>query len=302
MDGEQDKLIPQNTVEEEECDEEDFEDYPEHVAKLSDEELLTVQKLEEVQDVIEEINFSYEKEIELLNQKYGKLKKPHLQTVQELVEGKKDGLPKIPCFWLQILKNSGLFAELEGGLISITKEDEESLSFLKQITVKEEFTETHQTFTLDFHFEENPFFANEKLTKVFSKKYYKDYKAMIEDTKHIHGENCDHDHEEDDDEVKPTGTKIEWKEGKNLQMKLVTKVLKGNKKKNKTEKKIQKLEKCETFYNFFDSFDDDETNEEHWEVLNELRSDILQDPFYYYMETNDDEYDIDEDDDDEEEE
>ena len=266
----------------------------------------TFLKIEEVQENIEEINFNYEKEIELLNQKYGKLKKPHLDSIQELVEGKKENLPKIPSFWLHLLKNSGLFDRLEGGLIEITKEDEEALKFLNQIKIKEEFTETHQTFTLDFIFNENPFFSNEKLTKVFSKKYYKDYKSMIEDTKHVHGENCNHDHEEEEDveeEIKPTGTKIEWKEGKNLQSKLVTKVLKGNKKKNKTEKKIQKLENCESFFNFFNNFDEDEVNEEHWEILNELRSDVLQDPFYYYMEPNyDDEEEFDEEDEDDDEE
>jgi nucleosome assembly protein 1-like 1 len=263
---------------------------------LNEEELKTVGKLEELQEKIDEINFNYEQELEKLNEKYAKIRQPELSTLQDFVNGKKEGFSKIPSFWMHVLMNSGLFSHPEAG-IEITERDEDALKFLMNVTLEEEKSEKVQNYKINFHFEKNPYFPNEVLSKSYSRVYFNNYEAFKKNETEII-ENPT----KEEDVPKPQGTKIEWKEGKNLQFVSVTKTLKGNKKSNKTEKKINKVEPCESFFNFFDNSDDEMANDLFWEILNEMKNEILQDPFYYYMEEAGEEYDEDEDDDEEEEE
>ena len=66
----------------------------------------------------------------------------------------------VPQFWLQVLQNNGFVAQ------SIFEEDEDALSFLRDIRYSEQEGET-EGFTLTFHFAENPYFSNTTLSKTY---------------------------------------------------------------------------------------------------------------------------------------
>jgi nucleosome assembly protein 1-like 1 len=137
-------------------------------------------------------------------------------------------------------------------LFDINKRDEECLKFLKCISLVEK-----EEIEIIFEFEENPFFENKTLTKTFQE--------TLQTTK---------------------GTKIEWKEGNNLQLKRVLKKPKGKKKPN--EKVVESFEPCESFFNFFDE-SNEEVAEDDFEVLEILKESILPNAVQYYLGENEDE-------------
>ena len=163
----------------------------------------------------------------------------------------------IPDFWLCALRNHEIFEQ------QITEKDEPALKFLNDITCtplqdlpvdekkkeeeddddeeEEEDDEPQRGFRLDFHFDENPYFSNE----VLSKSYH-----MVD--------------EEDPILESAEGTDIEWAQGKNLCVKVLRKKPKKGDKKGKP---ITKTEKADSFFNFFSPPDvpgegDDLTEEE----------------------------------------
>ena len=119
--------------------------------------------------------------------------------------------------------------------------DEPILKQLKRIEATK--AEDESKLTVVFHFNENDYFTNQTITKSFD----------------IEG-----------DEIKKSyGDKIEWKEGKNVTVKLI-------KKKNKNKKTGEKVVKTkevkeESFFNFFNDIEinedeDDEDEEENQDV------------------------------------
>eukprot|EP01080_Neovahlkampfia_damariscottae_P007173 gene7173-11485_t len=248
--------------------------------------------VEEIEKKIGKINFDIEKEIDSSNKKYVILKKSYLEEIQKFVEGKKDNYPKVHSFWLKVLKNSYLFYQKYQSHLTISKEDELSLNYLQKVTLKEEVTETNEIFTLDFHFEKgNSYFMNEKLTKVFSKKLYKDFNTMDENTQLKYGLYTSKELKEymiNIDDSKIQGTKILWKDGKKLQTRIS---MTNRSTKINTEVK-DNIQKTQSFYNFFDEVNDNDESvqKEQWSILYGLKKEILQDPLFYYLRLN--EYDF----------
>mmetsp|Transcript_53497 Transcript_53497/g.88869 ORF Transcript_53497/g.88869 Transcript_53497/m.88869 type:complete len:376 (+) Transcript_53497:90-1217(+) len=124
----------------------------------------------------------------------------------------------IPDFWLTSMKNNDQLAD------HITEKDEQVLKFLTDI--KASPLVDRKGFSLEFVFSENPFFTN----TILSKSYY-----MLEEEELIL------DHAE--------GTKIDWKPGKNVTVKLMKKKTSGRGR--KPAKTITKMEPCDSFFNFF---------------------------------------------------
>jgi hypothetical protein len=107
-----------------------------------------------------------------------------------------DGAPKgIPDFWLNTLKNVSAVADMIAG------HDEPILRYLTDITVDE--VNEPPSFTLKFHFAENPYFANAVLTK-----YYKLSIGPngLEDDILYTGPSI----------VETQGCEIQWREGKDI--------------------------------------------------------------------------------------
>jgi len=143
------------------------------------------------------------------------------EDIAQLEDGK-----GIPDFWLTVMSNNSQVAE------SITVTDENVLTHLMDIK-STPLDGAVQGFTLSFHFSENEYFTNNVLTKTY-------YLA--------------------DDEIsgdlvfdRVEASKIEWKQGKNVTVKLVTKKQKskgGRGRKPQTRTKTVE-EPVKSFFRFF---------------------------------------------------
>ncbi|KAL0488082.1 nucleosome assembly protein [Acrasis kona] len=129
----------------------------------------------------------------------------------------------VPDFWVTVLSNSEIHDEM------IKEYDIEALKALVNITYESVEEEGKLAgFKLNFHFKENEYFTNTVLTKTFH-------------------------HEEDDTPIKNVGTEIQWKEGKDLTVKVTVKTQRH--KNNKQVRKIKKTVPQESFFQFFKSKD-----------------------------------------------
>jgi len=142
--------------------------------------------------------------------------------------------PGLPKFWLHVLKNANEEALM--GLIE--PHDEEVLAHLADLTVS--LAPDNSGFTLHFHFQENPFFANQVLTKQYSLR---------------HGPNPESPLEYDGPEITAcSGCKIDWKDGRDVTTRMIkVKTVMGKKGKagGSPAKKIEKEIKADSFFTFF---------------------------------------------------
>lgn len=157
----------------------------------------------------------------------------------------------LPGFWLGALKNHPALAEM------VCQGDEQALNALEDIRAG--FLENGPGFRLEFFFAENPYFSNRVLTK----EYY------LASPTCPTGEDYVYDH--------AVGTDIDWKEGKNLCFKTVTKT--QRQKNGKGTRIVKREEPQESFFHFFSppsmpSDDEDSADEEDIEELEqELEAD-----------------------------
>ncbi|KAJ5179630.1 hypothetical protein N7492_002840 [Penicillium capsulatum] len=169
-------------------------------------------------------------------------------------EKKDEGEPMtgIPEFWLSAMKNQISLAEM------ITERDEEALKHLTDIRM--EYLD-RPGFRLIFEFAENEFFTNKTISKTY---YYKDENG--------YGGDFIYDHAE--------GSKIDWKDEKDLTLRLESKKQRN---KNTKQTRVVKISvPTESFFNFFSPpqppTDDDDTVasdiEERLELDYQLGEDI----------------------------
>ncbi|KXS19205.1 nucleosome assembly protein [Gonapodya prolifera JEL478] len=129
----------------------------------------------------------------------------------------------IPEFWLTALKNMPQINEM------ITERDEAALKHLTDIRVS--FLDDNPGFKLEFEFEENDFFTDRVLTKIYF--LQNDPDSPYDDLLYDHAEGCT----------------IHWKEGMDLSVKIETK-----KQRHKATNKVRIVKKtvpAETFFTFF---------------------------------------------------
>ncbi|CAM0954251.1 unnamed protein product [Alopecurus aequalis] len=220
-----------------------------------------VEVLREIQSQHDQLEAKFFEERAALEAKYQKMYEPLYSKRYEVVNGvvEVEGVTKddagetaadqkeekgVPEFWFNAMKNHEILAE------EIQERDEEALKYLKDIKWYR-ITEP-KGFKLEFHFNTNPFFKNEVLTKTY--------------------------HMIDEDEPileKAIGTEIEWYPGKCLTQKVLKK---KPKKGSKNAKPITKIENCDSFFNFFSPpqvpDDDEEIDEDTAEQLqNQMEQD-----------------------------
>lgn len=134
----------------------------------------------------------------------------------------------IPEFWLTIFKNVELIAE------NIQQHDEPILSHLTDLRVKNTLKPV-KGFTLEFHFSPNEFFTNSVLTKQYELKCEVD----PDDPFSFEGAEIS----------KCKGCDINWKKGKNVTIRQVTK--KQKHKTKGTTRNVTKQVQNDSFFNFF---------------------------------------------------
>lgn len=121
-----------------------------------DASLETQKALEEIDSCQNKIDFLNEKaseEILKVEQKYNKLRKPHLDKRSEFIN-------RIPNFWITTFINHPQISGI------LEEDEEECLHALYKLEV-EEFDDIKSGYKINFHFKQNDFFENDLLTKEF---------------------------------------------------------------------------------------------------------------------------------------
>ncbi|CAK9158676.1 unnamed protein product [Ilex paraguariensis] len=145
-----------------------------HNAERIDEELvLSIEKVQEIQDELEKINEEASDKVLEVEQKYNEIRKP-------IYDKRSDIIKSIPDFWLTAFLTHPALADL------LTEEDEKIFKYLRSLEV-EDFKDVKSGYSITFTFNPNPYFEDTKLTKSFT--------FLDEGT------------------TKITATSIKWKEG-----------------------------------------------------------------------------------------
>ncbi|KAL3528369.1 hypothetical protein ACH5RR_007691 [Cinchona calisaya] len=138
--------------------------------------VLSIEKLQEIQDELEKINEEASDKVLELEQKYNEARKP-------IYDRRTDIVKSIPDFWLTAFMSHPALGEL------LTEEDQKIFKHLSSIEV-EDSKDVKSGYSIAFNFNPNPYFEDTKLTKTFT--------FLDEGT------------------TKVTATSIKWKEGMGL--------------------------------------------------------------------------------------
>jgi len=254
-------------------DMEDIEEVLEDVEPLPPAVQRRVNAMKNIHKEYISLERKYKEEIAALDLKYEKLYAPlylkqnaialgeheptdaeaHIEGEDPAVDSEKpeEDIKGVPKFWLTVLKNNPSIGE------TITENDEDALSFIKDI--KCTLYENSKGFEITFHFAENPYFTDTVLTK----KYFLEWDdGIYADAVYDHSE----------------GSTINWKQGKNLTIKLIKKQQKSNKggkgKKGGASRVSVVEEPCDSFFHFFSTLPKPEEGEEEEGALDSLEQDF----------------------------
>jgi len=206
--------------------------------------------LEKLQDKRAVLESKFRLELIELEKKYLQLYQPVYEERRKIVTGEREALAEefenisehgvcevneegkemeepvkgLPKFWLTALKNHPEISPL------LLKDDEEALSFLQDIRV--EYLDSNPGFRLVFEFGENDYFSNRVLTKEYH----------LENPVSNELDDLVYDH--------AVGSTIEWKEGRNLCFKIVTKTQRNRN--NNSTRTVSRKEFTPSFFHFFD--------------------------------------------------
>ncbi|XP_071685848.1 NAP1-related protein 2-like [Rutidosis leptorrhynchoides] len=138
--------------------------------------VLSIEKLQEVQDELEKINEEASDKVLEVEQKYNVVRKPVYDKRSEVIKS-------IPDFWLTAFLSHPVLSDL------LTEEDQKIFKHLTTLEV-EDNKDVKMGYSITFNFSPNPYFEDSKLTKTFT---------FI-----------------DEGTAKVTATPIKWKEGKGI--------------------------------------------------------------------------------------
>ncbi|KAF1887263.1 hypothetical protein Lal_00040863 [Lupinus albus] len=138
--------------------------------------LLSIQKLQEIQDNLEKINEEASDKVVEIEQKYNEIRKPVYDNRNEIIKS-------IPDFWLTAFLSHPALGEL------LNDEDQKIFKYLDSLEV-EDHKDVKSGYTITLNFKPNPYFEDTKLTKTYT----------------FHDEGA----------TKITATPIKWKEGKGI--------------------------------------------------------------------------------------
>ncbi|RZC10684.1 NAP1-related protein 2 isoform B [Glycine soja] len=138
--------------------------------------VLSIEKLQEVQDELDKINEEASDKVLEVEQKYNEIRKPVYDKRNEIVKS-------IPDFWFTAFMSHPALCDL------LNVEDQKIFKYLGSLDV-EDNKDVKSGYSITFNFNLNPYFENAKLTKTFT--------FLEEGT------------------TKITATPIKWKEGKGL--------------------------------------------------------------------------------------
>lgn len=149
----------------------------ENAEQIDSELVLSIEKLQEIQDELEKINEEASDKVLEVEQKYSEVRKPVYDKRNEIIKS-------IPDFWLTAFISHPALGEL------LSEEDQKIFRHLNSLEV-EDFKDVKSGYSISFNFNPNPYFEDTKLTKTFT-------------------------FLDDEGSMKITATSIKWKEGMGL--------------------------------------------------------------------------------------
>ncbi|CAN6228404.1 unnamed protein product [Urochloa humidicola] len=138
--------------------------------------LLSIEKLQEVQDEIEKVNEEASNKVLEVEQKYNKIRRPVYVRRNEVIQ-------KIPDFWLTAFLSHPLLGDI------LTEDDQQIFKHLESLFV-DESEDIKSGCSITLTFSSNPYFEDKKLTKTYSMS--------------------------DDGTISVNGTSIKWKTGMDI--------------------------------------------------------------------------------------
>nr|GMC72039.1 NAP1-related protein 2-like [Ipomoea batatas] len=116
--------------------------------------VLSIEKLQEIQDELEKINEEASDKVLEVEQKYSEIRKPVYQKRNDIIKA-------IPDFWLTAFLSHPVLSEL------LTEEDQKIFKFLSSIEV-EDSKDVKSGYSIIFNFKSNPYFEDTKLMKSYA--------------------------------------------------------------------------------------------------------------------------------------
>jgi len=197
-----------------------------------------------------DVQKAYQAEVRELEKKYNKQFEPILNKRAQVVSGAQEpteeeakfertleegaklreakpedaSIKGIPQFWLTVMQNNRMVSE------SIFENDEEALKALTDVRIIDLEGEKQNGFVVTFHFAENPYFTNSTLSITYNMEEEELFGELLFSS--------------------ATGTKIDWKAGKNLTVKQIKKKFKG-KGKGKPSRTMTVEEPQDSFFTLF---------------------------------------------------
>ncbi|KAK1309325.1 hypothetical protein QJS10_CPA09g01479 [Acorus calamus] len=138
--------------------------------------VLSIEKLQEIQDELEKVNEEASDKVLEVEMKYNEIRRPVYSRRDEIIKS-------IPDFWLTAFLSHPALGDL------LNEEDQKIFKYLDSLEV-EDFKDVKSGYSITFNFSPNPYFEDTKLTKEFT--------FFDEGTSSI------------------TGTHIKWKEGMDI--------------------------------------------------------------------------------------
>ncbi|XP_019437153.1 PREDICTED: NAP1-related protein 2-like isoform X2 [Lupinus angustifolius] len=144
--------------------------------EIDGELVLSIEKLQEMQDELEKVNEEASDKVLEIEQKYNEIRKPIYDKRNEIIKS-------IPDFWLTAFLSHPALGDL------LNDEDQKIFKYLSSLEV-EDSKDVKSGYSITFNFNPNPYFDDTKLVKAFT--------FLEEGT------------------TKVTATPIKWKEGKDI--------------------------------------------------------------------------------------
>jgi nucleosome assembly protein 1-like 1 len=206
---------------------------PTNAPEKEEEDSPLIKELKGFEDKYLVLEREYEAEVHKLQLSFEAKQKPLLEERAKRLAVREDnsgdaGTPALPGFWTEALKNPPGFSD------EIQEWDEPVLAYLKDITIEQLSAEVPYSkgYKVNFHFEANPYFEPELLTKSYE----------LEEVSPYRGE----------DQVKEIkSTEIQWKSGKDVTVEKVQKKVKGGGAKKNKQKGKEKEEPRDSFFRKF---------------------------------------------------
>ena len=224
-----------------------------------------LEEIDQNQNEIDSLNERASEEILKVEQKYNKLRRPFYDKRNEIIK-------RIPKFWLTAFINHPQISSI------IEEDEEDALQYLNKLEV-EEFEDIKSGYRIKLHFNKNPYFENEVLSKEF-----------------LLGSSGD---------PASQSTPIEWKEGHDLAAKAAMKVAAAASSSKSASRKRKLALENRTFFTWFCDISDPQADD----IAEVIKDDMWPNPLQYFLVpdievengADDDEDDDEEDLDDEEE-